>query len=363
MTRHITPLFAGLSVLVLLLALGAAAQAEVPEALLPLTQRSYQAKSLGGRAYVAATLGLRIVDVRRPDRPRLLGSLVLPGSVSDLAIEDTRAPGPAKAPRHGRRRPPPPPIYAYLAVGPHGVVIAEVTDPAAPRVVARVDTPGAANAVALDRHHLYVADGSFGVALYDVTDRALPKRIATVDTRCYARSVRLSGNTVYVACGPKGLLVFEGYRSGGARKAWPQPLYRYALAGDVRRVALGAGRTLYVAAGAAGVHVVDARRPEALKVVASFRVPDFAHGVSAWGALVAVAAGEGGVWLYDCRRRNRPRSLSSFRTTLTRSANEVELRGKSLMVAYDHAGLVLLGLGPGRALVLHGVFPEPKPPR
>jgi hypothetical protein len=243
------------------------------------------------------------------------------------------------------------------------VVIAEVTDPAAPREVARIDTPGSANGVALDRGHLYVADGSFGVALYDVTDRARPRHIATVDTECYSRSVRLSGNYLYVGCGPKGLLVFEGHRSGGHRKTWPQPVFRYPLAGDVRRVAFGAGRTLYVAAGAAGVHVMDARRPEALRVVATFKVPDFAHGVSAWGSLVAVAAGEGGVWLHDCQRRNRPRSLSSFKTSLTRSANEVELRGRQLLVAYDHAGLVLLKLGPGRSLALDGVFPAPRAPK
>lgn len=366
-TQHpslLLPTRAALPGLALILAMaGTAARAEVPKPLEPLVQRSYQVRVVKGRAYVAATVGLRIVDVLRPANPRLLGTLVVPGSVSDLALEDTTALGP-RPPRLPRgRRPPPPPIYAYLAAGPHGVVIADVTDPRAPRQVARIDTPGSANGVAVDQGLLYVADGSFGVAIYALADRTKPRKVASVDTACYARSVRLFGNWVYVGCGRKGLLVFEGHRSGGRRYAWPRPFHRYAFPGDVRRVAFGAGRTLYVAAGEAGVHVVDARRPQALKLVATAKVPDFAHGVSAWGAFVAVAAGEGGVVLLDARRRQKPVTLSTYQTKLTRSANEVELRGAQLFVAYDHAGLHALKLGPGRSLVLQSVFTVEKPPR
>lgn len=344
---------------------------EVAEPLRPLTQRSYQVRTIGSRAYLAATVGLRIIDVSRPGSPRLLGTLPVPGSLNDLAVEDTGSPVPgddAPAPaRPGLRatpqRPSPPPLYAYLAAGPHGVVIADATEPRRPRQLARIDTPGSANGVAVFGNTLYVADGSFGVAIYDVEDRAKPRRLVTVDTRCYARSVSLLGNWVYVSCGAKGLVVFEGYGSGRGRRGWPEPMVRLELPGDVRRVAFGAGRTLYVAAGQAGVHVVDARRPQALKVVATVKVPDFARGVSAWGSLVAVAAGEGGVWLYDCQRRNQPTSLSSYQTKALRSANGVVLRRGQLLVAYDHAGLHVLKLGPKRTLVPEGVFPAPPAPK
>lgn len=335
-----------------------AAHAEVPKRLRPLVQRSYQVRVVKGRAYVASTVGLRIVNVARPSRPRLLGTLMVPDSLNDLLVQTLPTPRGRRAARPAA----PAPITAYLAAGPHGVVIADVTDPRRPRKITRVDTAGSANALALDRGDLYVADGTTGVAIYDVTDRRRPKKRTTVNTRCYARGVAVYGRWVYVACGRDGLVVFEVHRTGKRHYAWPR-LKRYKLAGNVRGVAFGPGRTLYVAAGAAGFHVIDARRPTALRRVATVKVPDFTHGVSAWGPRVAVAAGESGVWLYDCRRRAKPRRLANYRTRPTRSANNVLLRRGKVYAAYDHAGLHVLQVKPGPRLVRASAFTYVKPPK
>ena len=342
----------------LLLALPAgAARAEVSARLRPLAQRSYQVRIVKHRAYVAATVGLRILNVKNPARPRLLGTLVVPGSANDVVVEALAAP------RRAPRRAKPSPVYAYLAAGNTGVVIADVTDPRHPKRIARIDTEGAAKAVALDRHDLYVADGSNGVVIYDVTDRRHPQRRTTVKVGAYARGIAVYGRWVYVACGRDGLVVFESHRYGKRRYAWPKPFSRYKLPGNVRSFAFGPGRTLYVAAGEAGVHVIDARRPQKLRVVSTLRTKDFAHGVSAWGAQVAVAAGEAGLWLFNCRRRNRPKHLATYRTRRTRSANQVVLRRGKVYVAYDHAGLHLLKVGPGPRLVRLAAFTTVKPPK
>ncbi|MFH2007119.1 MAG: hypothetical protein ABI333_11080 [bacterium] len=310
---------------------------DVPERVRSLTQRTYHARIVKGRAYVATTVGLRIVDVRRPTRPTALGTLIVPDSLNGLAVDATTA---------------------YAAAGPHGVVIADVTNPRRPKKLARIDTPGSANQVVLDGTHLYVADGSFGVAVYDVANPRRPRKLAAVKTGCYTRDVALHGRWIYVACGRKGLLVFLTLRSSPRNPAWPKPLHRMKLAGDVRNVAFGPGRTLYVAAGEAGLHILDARRPERLRLVATTKVPDFAHGVSAWGPLTAVAAGEGGVLLFNCRRRNKPRLLARYQSKPNRSANKVLLRRQRLYVAYDAAGLHILQVA-GRRLLQRSVFPPP----
>jgi hypothetical protein len=321
--RHSTRFFL-LLVAALLLAVPPVARAapaprpgasQVPKRLRTLLGRTYNLRYHRGRGYLATTVGLRIVSLQSPSRPKPLGTLVVPGSVNGLLVDGTTA---------------------YVAAGPHGVVLADVSNPRRPTRIARIDTPGSANQVALDGKTLYVADGSFGVGIYDVTDPKKAKRIAKVETGCYTRDVVVHGRWIIVACGRRGLVVFGSHRAG-RKKPWPKPLYRVNLAGDSRNLSFGPGRTLYVAAGEAGFHVLDARRPRRLKRVATAKVPDFAHGVSAWGASVAVAAGEGGVHVFDCRRRNRPRRVSSYQSKPNRSANK----------------------SAGRRLTLRAIFPAP----
>lgn len=309
----------------------------VPKRLRTLLQRTYNLRYHGGLGYLGTTVGLRIVNLRNPAKPKPLGTLVIPGSIQGLAVSGTTA---------------------YVAAGPHGVILADVSNPRRPKRLARIDTPGSANQVALDGKTLYVADGSFGVSIYDVTVPGKAKRLARVETGCYTRDLVVHGRWIIVACSKKGLVVLQSHRTGKRKKAWPKPLYRLPLAGDARSLSFGPGRTLYVAAGEAGFHVLDARRPRRLKRVATAKVPDFAHGVSAWGASVAVAGGEGGVHIYNCRRRNRPRRVSSYKPTPNRSANKVLLRRGLVLVAYDAAGLHILKAA-RRRLTLRAIFPPP----
>lgn len=344
-TRHPSLLFGLLTVSLLCTATPVAQAApaprpgatKVPKRLRTLLGRTYNLRVYRGRGYLGTTVGLRIVNLRNPRRPKPLGTLVIPGSVNGLMVDGTTA---------------------YVAAGPHGVVLADVTNPRRPTRLARINTPGSANQVALDGKTLYVADGSFGVGIYDVTAPKKAKRLARVETGCYTRDVAVHGRWIIVACGKKGLVVFQSHRTGKKKKAWPRPVYRTALVGDSRSLSFGPGRTLYVAAGEAGFHVLDARRPRRLKRVSTAKVPDFAHGVSAWGSSVAVAGGEGGVHVFNCRRRNRPRMMSTYKSKPNRSANKVHLRRGLLLVAYDAAGLHILA-SKGGSLKLRAIFPAP----
>lgn len=336
-----------------------ATAAEVGTRLRPLVQRSYRLKVVRGRAYVATTVGLRILDVRRMRRPRLLSTLVVPGSVNDVAVWTA----PAPRGRRGATRRAKGPAFsavAFLAAGPYGLVVADVSDPRKPRRVARLDTRGSANGVARGSDLLFVADGSAGVVAVDVRDPRHPRVRAIGPVGCYAWSVAVHGRWLYVACGRDGLRVFPLERRRG-RALFGKPV-SYKLSGSVRGFAWGPGRTLYVAAGEAGVHVMDGRRPRRLRVVSTAKVGDFARGVSAWGALLAVAGGESGVSLFDCRRRNRPVRRALYRTRSTRSAIGVQLRRNRVYVAYDHAGVHLLEVGAGKRLLRRAVFTFVKPP-
>jgi hypothetical protein len=55
--------------------------------------------------------------------------------------------------------------HAYVADGTPGLIVVDVTDPRAPRVIGGVDTPGVAVAVALNWAFAFVADGAGGLRL------------------------------------------------------------------------------------------------------------------------------------------------------------------------------------------------------
>ena len=72
-------------------------------------------------------------------------------------------------------------MYAYLAAGDSGLVIVDTKDPAAPAIVATLETPGRAEDVTADNGYAYVADGVGGLLVLDVSDPAAPRPVATLD--------------------------------------------------------------------------------------------------------------------------------------------------------------------------------------
>jgi hypothetical protein len=163
----------------------------------------------GGTAVVAGnSLGLKVVDVRDPVRPKAVGALagtmkgvamaaghafalqVIPGNPArtELAVVDVRQPA---TPVVVGRLPLPAGLdikvmggYAFIPAGAAGLQVVDVRTPSAPRMVMTVDTPGSGYGVAVRDGYAYVADGS-AVAVVDVrtpTSSRLVKNIPTAAT-------------------------------------------------------------------------------------------------------------------------------------------------------------------------------------
>ncbi|MGD8863595.1 MAG: IPT/TIG domain-containing protein, partial [Myxococcales bacterium] len=64
--------------------------------------------------------------------------------------------------------------YAYLATGDEGVVIVDVSNPAAPRVVSRLVSVGHVYDLAVDESTLYLARGALGLLTVDITNPLSP---------------------------------------------------------------------------------------------------------------------------------------------------------------------------------------------
>lgn len=127
----------------------------------------------GNRAYIAdGPNGLRVVDITNPAAPQSLGFLDTPGTAMSVVVSGT---------------------LAYLGDWTLGIRVVDITNPAAPVSVGFVDT-WAAGGVALAGQHLVVADYDAGLKMVSVENPASPAVVGSFDTPDLANDVAVSGN-------------------------------------------------------------------------------------------------------------------------------------------------------------------------
>jgi hypothetical protein len=115
--------------------------------------------------------------------------------------------------------------YAYLADGPAGFHVIDITNPAHPQAIGECQTTGDAHAVAVAGPYAYVlerwCDDSTGprgrLQVIDITKPAKPQRVGECDTGFWGQDVAVSGKYAYVA-GDGGLQVID--ISNPARPQW-----------------------------------------------------------------------------------------------------------------------------------------------
>ena len=117
----------------------------------PLVGRATALAIQGQYLYVFG-IGLHIFDVSNPAYPAEVGSIVARGT--RLIVDGN---------------------YAYLAGLEDGLIIVDISDSRAPRLVSKVKTPPFAYDVALHGDIAYVVCGASGVVAVDVTQRDAPR--------------------------------------------------------------------------------------------------------------------------------------------------------------------------------------------
>lgn len=87
----------------------------------------------------------------------------------------------------------------FVADGTGGLVTVDVTDPAAPAILGKVETKGQARGIALDGDTAYVAAGSAGLVAVDISDPRAPRVISRTATPGPAIRADFSGGRIFVA--------------------------------------------------------------------------------------------------------------------------------------------------------------------
>ena len=196
---------------------------------------------VGNYAYVADYLeGLQMIDVSNPMSPIRVGGVNTSGTALAVQVVGN---------------------YAYLADGESGLQVIDVSNPARPVVVGGADTSGRATGLEVVGNYVCVADGESGVQVIDVRNPTHPSIVAALDTRGYAVDLRVEGDYAYVADGPAGLQVLDV-----SSPASPEWVGRLSLQDGATRLAV-AGSYVFAAGGEGLLHVIDVgNRADPLRV-------------------------------------------------------------------------------------------------
>jgi hypothetical protein len=134
----------------------------------------------GSYAYVTVSSGaLLVVDISNPASPFVAGSVGL-GTIG-LPTHVVAAGS-----------------YAYVTVSQFGMRVVDVSNPASPVIVGSIQTPGVAEAVAVDGTYAYVAAGTQGLQIVNVSNPASPVIVGSLDTPGNARGIAVDGTNAYI---------------------------------------------------------------------------------------------------------------------------------------------------------------------
>jgi len=265
-----------------------------------------------GRLYIAdGPAGLEVWNVSTPSNPQRLGSCVTPDYAKGVAVAGS---------------------YAYVADYLSGLRVIDACDPAQPQEVGHCVTPDYAYGVAVADSHAYVADYS-GLRVIDVSDPAWPREVGYCATPGFAWGVALAGSHAYVADYDSGLRVIDV-----SDPAQPREVGYCATPGAAEGVAL-AGSYAYVADEGSGLRVIDVSDPAQPREVGYYVTPGGVYGVAVAGSH-AYVADYNGLRVIDISDPAHPQEVGYYATP--GHAYSVAIAGNYAYVADANAGLQIV---------------------
>jgi hypothetical protein len=200
----------------------------------------------------------------------------------------------------------------YLGEGPHLVVL-DVSDPDAPRVVSRTRFGGIFQSILLEGAEVFVAADGLGILQIDLSPPEAPSLVKTIGTSGHrAWDVAISGSLAYVAGVDQGFQVIDLTSSS--------VLASRETTGDAQAVAVS-GERAYVGDSFAGLLIYDISDPSSPEFLGSYQTPGGhatgrAHDVAVSGGVAFVADGYGGLQVVDVQDPGHPSALPALQTTL-----------------------------------------------
>jgi ELWxxDGT repeat protein len=246
---------------------------------LGLSSPAYGLTLQGNHAFVASAWnGLTIIDISNPGKPHKLGQLSSVGYAYDVAVQgsfaylpdwfsgslrivdisDPRSPVLAGSSNNNQALAYGIAVsasYAYLSAFDRGLLILDISDAAAPRHVAQLDTPGTAVSAAISGDYAYIADGARGVSVANISDPLNPQAVGNYQTTSDAYGITVKDGKAFVVCRTgMDILSLDNPKSPSliGHYAFPVPEDDYWLKGPTITDDIA-----YISTNRSGVHVLD----------------------------------------------------------------------------------------------------------
>lgn len=333
-----------------------ATEPPAPDPVRPLYRRTYATLVSGDLVHTGTSAGVASWDYSDPKEPKQLADLVLAGNVQHLSAL------------------PSPSTLVVAATGPTGFAVVDtgaLRDKGLVLVNEHPWKPAQRNGchsawsfASGSEDTGYLACGAAGVARVELGDPANAAVDALVEVDGYVRDVVLldegagvpkpaaSSKKVAAAAGFRGLVTVD---FGGVA---PRLAGQVDLGGEARALTVHDGHA-YVAAGAAGLVVVDVRKPADPVVVGRLlpKTTDMARGVAFVGHHALLCLGDSGLAVVDVADPAAPKEVGRFDPA--RALNRVTVQGERLFVANDADGVAILDISNPEEI--QQVAPPPKP--
>jgi len=304
--------------------------------------------------YVAADLGLQILDISDPMNPIFIGSVVTPDWAYDVAVKNGNAyvtgnnmglrvidttneslnpamigyeditQGYAKSVTVNDN-------IAYVALGDEGFQVINIADKSDPETMATYNTKDA-NEIKVTGDTAFVADGSLGLRIIDISNPYQPKLRDYEDTPGYAGGIDIEGDTAYVADGSGGLQVIRV-----ADTSDPKIIGALETRGIANKVAVEKG-TAYVAvgehdAGEGGLQIINVGDPASPWEIGFVNTPGESVGVNISGNTAYMACSSG-LQIIDVADPSEPEIIANVPKMEGTIIKGVTVTGTTAYVAY-----------------------------
>jgi hypothetical protein len=215
------------------------------------------------------------------------------------------------------------------------VEIVDFADPANPVLRAYYDTPGYAQAVAVEGNVAYVADADGGLLTLDVSDPAQPRRLGGYEPKGSVRHVEVSGGHAFIDAG-NGLFMLNV-----SDPANPRRVGLYQTPSPVSCLS-AYGTKLYVGEETGDLRILDVGTPAHIQLSETYTGwLNPAQGMACSGRILPVARGSFGLQVLDVSDPAKPTWLTCEGT---KPAQEVALMGSYVLVASREMGLIVYEL-------------------
>ncbi len=129
---------------------------------------------------------MEVLDISNPVAPQVLGTYARSAGVLSLTLAGSRV---------------------FLAEGPRGFEIVDVSDPRHPSRTGGVGS-GDTFQISVTGDRAYVADGFYGLKIFDIADPTQPRLLGSCATEGRAFGIEVQGDLAYIADYDRGLQVF-----------------------------------------------------------------------------------------------------------------------------------------------------------